>query len=290
MPVALAPVLVAAAVVVAIVGYAMLRRDPLEGIAAEDLAILSARGRRRVARPGLREVLGAPVGRLIRGLVGPRWEARLADQIERAGRPRGMTVEKYFTDQGFYVAVLWTVALVSLLNGQSFIALICLAVPVLAPEYILWASARERQDRIDQDLPDFLDVLAVVVSAGLGFHAALEQVSRQYGGPLADELQIVLREMSVGETLRAALGGMRDRTRSDSVDQFVTALLQAEELGAPLAATLNQIALDVRREAAGRVKRRAAQAAPKATVITIVILLPPTMALMIYGVLTAIGR
>ena len=123
--------------------------------------------------------------------------------------------------------------------------------PVFAPIYTIWAQARERRDSIDQDLPDLLDVLAVVVSSGIGFQSALARVSERYGGPLADELQIVLRQIAAGESLRTALGAMRDRTKSESVDQFVTALLQAEELGAPLAQTLNQIANDVRRRCGG---------------------------------------
>jgi tight adherence protein C len=161
-------------------------------------------------------------------------------------------------------------------------------MPIAAPWYHLWSSGRERQDKIDQDLPDFLDVLAVVVSAGLNFQQALDRVSARYGGPLAQEMQIALRQITVGESLRTALHSLRERGQSDSVDQFVTALLQAEELGAPLTTALTQIAQDVRREAAQQAKRRAAGAAPKATIVTILLLLPPTMAVLIYGVISGV--
>ena len=50
--------------------------------------------------------------------------------------------------------------------------------------------------------------------------------------------------------------------------QFVTAFLQAEELGAPLVDTLRQIALDMRRSAAAAGRRRAARVAPRVTLVT----------------------
>lgn len=272
-----------------IIGYVQMRRDPLGDVAVEDLAIINERGRRKLERQSLRTRLGPPVGRVIEQAVGVRFRSWITELIGRAGHPKGLTTERFFSDMGFFVLVLWSIGFIIALSGASmFILAICFLVPVFAPIYTIWAQARERRDSIDQDLPDLLDVLAVVVSSGIGFQSALARVSERYGGPLADELQIVLRQIAVGESLRTALGAMRDRTKSESVDQFVTALLQAEELGAPLAQTLNQIANDVRRDAAESSKRRAAAAAPKATIVTILILLPPTMAVLIYGVLTAV--
>lgn len=286
--VAALPLLGALAVVIALVGYAQLRRDPLEGLAAEDLAILNLRGRRSLERPGLRARIGPPAGRVLRNLTGQRLFLLTRELAERAGNPRGLTAERFFDDMGFFVVVLWSLGLLLLLGGAPLLLVaMCFLLPVLAPAYHLYAQARERQDRIDQDLPDLLDVLAVIVSAGIGFQPALGRVSERYSGPLAEELAIVLREISVGESMRNALDGLRERTGSASVDQFVTAMLQAEELGAPLAATLNQISSDVRREASEAAKRRAAAAAPKATIVTILVLLPPTMAMLVYGVLTA---
>lgn len=277
------------AVFLGLVGYAQMRRDPLGDVAAEDLAIISERGRRKLERRGLRTVIGPPLGRVLEEAAGARLRSWIGELIGRAGNPKGLTTARFFADMGFFVLVLWSTGLLLLLAGTWWpVVLMCFSVPVFAPVYSIWAQAKERQDTIDQDLPDLLDVLAVVVSSGIGFQSALTRVAERYGGPLAEELQIVLRQIGVGESLRTALSAMRDRSRSSSVDQFVTALLQAEELGAPLAQTLNQIANDVRRDASETSKRRAASAAPKATIVTILVLLPPTMAVLVYGVLTAV--
>jgi tight adherence protein C len=65
------------------------------------------------------------------------------------------------------------------------------------------------------------------------------------------------------------------------VDQFVTALQQGEELGAPIADTLIQIATDMRRTDAQNARRQAAKTVPKATMTTIASLLPGTLLLIV---------
>lgn len=62
---------------------------------------------------------------------------------------------------------------------------------------------------------------------------------------------------------------------------FVTAMIQAEELGAPLADTLNQLAEDMRREFAQIARRRAARAAPRVSLIITMVIMPAVVALIV---------
>ncbi|NEE08327.1 type II secretion system F family protein, partial [Streptomyces sp. SID7499] len=132
-------------------------------------------------------------------------------------------------------------------------------------------------------LPDFLDVLAVVVSAGLGFRQALDRVADKYEGPWADELRITLRQMDMGVSRRQAFEELRRRNDSEQVAMFVTTLQQGEELGAPIVETLIQIANDMRRTDAQNARRKAARAVPKATFAVTTFLLPGTLVLLTVG-------
>ena len=49
------------------------------------------------------------------------------------------------------------------------------------------------------DLPDFLDILAVSVRAGLGYRYALRRVAESLGGPVGEEMLIVLRQIDLGQ-------------------------------------------------------------------------------------------
>lgn len=114
--------------------------------------------------------------------------------------------------------------------------------------------------QIERELPDFLDILAVTVTAGLGFRAAMERVGETLDGPLAEEIGRTLRRMDVGVRRRQAFVELRERNpRSTTMGPFVTAIIQAEELGAPLADTLNQFAGDMRREFFQQARRRVAR-------------------------------
>ena len=125
-------------------------------------------------------------------------------------------------------------------------------------------------------------MLAVVVSAGLGFRQALDRVADEYEGPWADELRITLRQMDMGVSRREAFDELRKRNDSEQVAQFVTALQQGEELGAPIVDTLIQIAKDMRRTDAQNARRRAARTVPGHGVIT-TFMVPATMILLMTG-------
>ena len=110
-------------------------------------------------------------------------------------------------------------------------------------------AARLRQERIDRDLPDFLDILSVCVNAGIPFRPAMARVATALGGPVAQEISGTLQEMELGSGRREALEALRQRNPSEFVASFTTALLQAEELGVPLAAALSDLARDMRQAA-----------------------------------------
>ena len=176
-----------------------------------------------------------------------------------------------------------------LMNGQLVLAIIFAVYGFFWTEVLIRVAIQRRRDDIERTLPDFLDVLAVVVSAGLGFRQALERVSEKYQGPWADELRITLRQMDMGVSRREAFTQLRKRNDSEQVSMFVSALQQGEELGAPIVDTLIQIANDMRRTDAQNARRKAAKAVPKSTLIVTSVMLPATIILIVVGFYYASG-
>ncbi|MGH3355089.1 MAG: type II secretion system F family protein, partial [Nocardioidaceae bacterium] len=80
-----------------------------------------------------------------------------------------------------------------------------------------------------------------------------------------------------------AFSALRDRCGSEPMDTFVSAFLQAEELGSPLAETLSTISGDTRREANQAARRKAARTVPRVTLVVSVVLVPPTLLLIAVG-------
>ncbi|MFG3095885.1 DUF5936 domain-containing protein [Streptomyces sp. NPDC048202] len=255
-----------------------------------DLAVALEIGATRTGAVGsVIDRMGMRYAPLVLRLMGPGLVTRYRRRIDLAGNPGGLTIDRYAARRAVYGALGTLGFLVFLLRGQWFVALLLLAFGAFWTEVGIWSAIRVRRDVIERTLPDFLDVLAVVVSAGLGFRQALDRVSTHYAGPWADELRITLRQMDLGMTRRQAFTELRRRNDSEQVAMFVTALQQGEELGAPIVDTLVSLAKDMRRTDAQNARRKAARAVPKATLMITTFMVPATMLLLGAGLLLGSG-
>ncbi|MFC8130586.1 DUF5936 domain-containing protein [Streptomyces sp. NPDC057302] len=255
-----------------------------------DLAIALEVGATRVSAAGSAvDRLGMRFAPLVLRLMGPKRVDAKRRRIDMAGNPGGLTIDRYAARRAVYGLFGLIMGLIFLTNGSSLFGLLTFAFGVTAADALIWQAIRERREVIDRTLPDFLDVLAVVVSAGLGFRQALDRVAERYEGPWADELRITLRQMDMGVSRRQAFDELRRRNASEQVSQFVSALQQGEELGSPIADTLIQLATDMRRTDAQNSRRRAAKTIPKATMVTLVFMLPATMILIAAGMFLGSG-
>jgi tight adherence protein C len=271
---------------IALVGLRMTRDA---GVAARRLdAGLRPRAGRAAGGTGLRVRIGRRGAPLVLRALGDRGRRRLDHHLAAAGRPDRMALADV---AALKAADTVTCAVI----GVGAITISPLLLPlVTAYGYVrqdlrLRGLARTRQARIERDLPDYLDVLAVTIGAGLKFRAALQRVGEHVDSPVADEFRIALQQLEVGASRRDAFQGIRDRNDSPSLNRFVGALLQAEELGTPLTDAMAAIATDVRRAVAQRVRRQAAQAVPKVTLVATVLLMPASALLLIGGLVIGSG-
>ena len=263
-------------------GWRSLRTDPLGHIRAADL-LPSSPDRPRSGGP-----LSALADRLVprfRRLLGDEWTARLQRQIDLAGRPEGLTVDALLRRYAMWAVIVSPVAAVYLLRLNLVGLALAVVVVAVMPLSGLARARRLRRERIERDLPDFLDILAVTVTAGASLEWALDRVARCYEAPLGHEIRTTLDQIAPGASRRQAFENLRRRNDSEAVSEFVTAFLQSQELGAPLAETLNFIATDMRRASAQRMRRRAARAAPRVTLVTSIVLVPGSLILVVVGLI-----
>ncbi|MDG9716355.1 DUF5936 domain-containing protein [Streptomyces sp. DH24] len=256
---------------------------------ADLLLALEVGATRTGAVDSLIDRLGMRYAPAVLRMMGPKQVAKYRRKIDLAGNPGGLTIDRYAARRAVYGFLGGFGGLVFLMRGDFFVALLLLAFGAFWTEVGIWAAIRIRKDEIERTLPDFLDVLAVVVSAGLGFRQALDRVASRYEGPWADELRITLRQMDLGMSRRQAFAELRRRNDSEQVAMFVTALQQGEELGAPIVDTLVALAKDMRRTDAQNARRKAARAVPKATMMITTFMVPATMLLLGAGLILGSG-
>jgi len=276
----------AALFVIGALSVRLLRTTGLEGIDLPETVRSEEGGKDLGERL---EALGARFLGLTLRWYGPERIKKLDVRLRAAGRPGGLTVLTYLRRQSGFVVVGLALLLAMVLLDEPFVGVLLFVALVAWMPWWLSRMASSRRVRLNRELPDFLDVLAVTIAAGLGFRQAMERVASFHDGPIADEVRTALQEMGMGVSRRRSLVAMRERVESPGMSAFVTALLQAEELGVPLGTAVTSIAEDVRQERAQEVRQAAAKAGTKVSLVVTMLIVPGAMVLILAGLFLGNG-
>ena len=217
---------------------------------------------------------------LWRRLSGADSAERIRRKLDLAGNPPGWTVDRVTSGKivgavaGLVVALLFSLMLGAGTPVRIAVVLGGLVVGFFGPNLYLYQKAYDRSLQIQRDLPDAIDLMTISVESGLGFDAAVQQVSRNTDGPLADEFSRVLREMQIGQGRAAALRAMSDRTNVADLKSFVSSMVQADSFGVPISQVLRVQSSELRVKRRKRAEEKAQQMPVKITVPLIFCILP----------------
>jgi tight adherence protein C len=203
----------------------------------------------RVLRPLIRQLAGA-LERLqrSRSTASTTTKVSRSDEIRRklalAGNPYRWTTADFLGTKVLAALVFGGVLffLLSISRHAGFAWAFGVAGAVFGwfgPDLLLRFRTASRQQDIQYGLPDALDLLVVSVEAGLGFDAAIQRLVDKRSDALALEFARVLAELRVGRSRRDAFKDLIQRTDVADLNNFVTAILQADQLGVSVARVLS---------------------------------------------------
>jgi tight adherence protein C len=213
--------------------------------------------------------------------------ARADAKLEKAGYPGGLRGADWMGVKLLCTLILGVgVGLLMLLVGRVQLALVFgiagAGLGYMAPEFWLGSRARKRSWSMVLQLPDALDLLTISVEAGLGFDAALAKVVEKMEGPLVNEFRQALAEIRMGRTRRDALRDVVARADAQPISNFIGAIVQAEQLGVPIAKVLQIQSQQLRIERRQRAEEMAAKA-PVKMLFPMVGCIFPTIFIVILG-------
>ncbi len=213
---------------------------------------------------------------------------RIRHRLELAGSPAGWDVDRViaFKMLGAIAGLVLGIAL-PLAFGAGFLPVLGFAVVLsvtgfYAPNLTLYQMAYNRTEQMRRELPDALDLLTISVEAGLAFDAGLSQVARNTTGPLAEEFFRVLQEMQIGLSRSEALRALGDRTDLPELRGFVTAMVQADAFGIPIASVLRVQAREMRIKRSQRAEELA-QKVPVKILFPLIFCILPSLFVVILG-------
>jgi tight adherence protein C len=155
-----------------------------------------------------------------------------------------------------------------------------------------WLGRREaaRRRALVRELPDLLDLLGICVESGMALDPALQLAVERLGGTLGAEFERVLRDLAMGTPRVVAYRALVDRAGSPELARTVGALLQAEELGAPLSRALEGQAEALRVLRRQTARERAARAAPKIQLVVALLMVPAVLMLVLGALVIELSR
>lgn len=248
-------------------------------------------GNRDLSAPFSERVLLPMVQRLVRLIQ--RFSPQLVEEETRrrlmqAGNPAGLDASTFvLVKMGGLVILPLLLTGPAIVQGRVDLRTIVLTV-VLAflgwklPDLWLGSRIRRRQRTIERALPDALDLIVVCVEAGNGLEAALANVTQKLTGPIADEFDRTLREISLGKPRRDALRDLGRRSGVADLQGFCAAILQADQLGVSIAQVLRVQADTMRVRRRQHAEEQAAKV-PVKMLFPLIFLIFPALLIVIIG-------
>jgi tight adherence protein C len=152
----------------------------------------------------------------------------------------------------------------------------------LFPRMWLKGKVKARQKQVIKALPDAMDLITTCVEAGLGLDAALARVAEKSGGPFAEELTRMLRDIAMGKLRREAMTELDERIGVEELSSFINSVIQAEQLGVGIAQVL-RVQSDQLRTRRRQRAEQAAHEAPIKMLFPLVLFIFPAFLLVILG-------
>ncbi|MDP6543999.1 MAG: type II secretion system F family protein [Phycisphaerae bacterium] len=213
----------------------------------------------------------------------PRFKEWIRKTLVSAGNPNYYSPEEYLALSLFYGAMIAVaVSLFYMITplGFSFVSMMLgFLVGMGLTIYQLREAAGKRLRLIAKRVPYALDLISLAMGAGATFTEAIATVVRERGDdPFNEELKVVLAEIELGTTRRQALQNLATRIPIDMLRSIVASVIQAEDLGTPLADVLHSQASLLRLQRSVRAENLAAVASVRIMVPASLILLSVILA------------
>jgi tight adherence protein C len=279
--------LAAALFVLATIGFAIVFRRNRAAIEAQERFDNAEKGIETNTSRGVLRLLVTPIA----ALFGPASQHdldRIQTKLQNAGRRGRDEVDRFVEEKALWIVfgLLTAFAGMALVGGLPglLLFLIFSAVGILGGEKVVELQAAERQNAVTRSLPGAVDLLVTCLDAGLSLEHAVARVAQDlaHSEPiLAEELRITASEFEAGVALPDALRRLARRVGIDDLSAMCGVIAQASTLGAPVAQTLRDYALQSRKQRISMLEERAGKLSTRLTLPLALCLLPAAMLIMV---------
>lgn len=217
----------------------------------------------------------------------PRYREKVRRKILTAGLSQELNVDEFIGLQilwGIMFPILLVILNFALQLGYPYPMVLGLGMfGVFFPHFYCAQEKSRRYVAVVNDLPFFIDLLALSTEAGLDFINSIQRITdKAENSVLADELSIVLKDIKLGSSRSEALKGLSDRLDIPEITSFVAVVNDADQTGASIAGVLKDQSVQMRLERFVRAEKAGAKAS-QTMLIPMMIFILPAVFLMVFA-------
>jgi len=196
---------------------------------------------------------------------------RFRQKVEHDSRDRLVVVDATTVWRLQWVASLTAAAGIAWWTERLLFAGLAALVAAMIPHRLIARLRQMRLQRLREQLPDFLMLVAGSLRAGSGLVVALSRGAAACPAPARQQLELVLADIRLGVPVGEAMAALERRAPVEEVTLMTTALRVGLESGGSLASALESLGRAMRRRLAleARVKALTAQGRLQAWIMSL---------------------
>ena len=137
-------------------------------------------------------------------------------------------------------------AIVWFLTANPLFSIVALIAAYVLPKYYVNMLHKRRFKTLEKQLPDALLMITGAMSAGASLNVAIESMIKEQRPPVAQEFDLMARELRLGVDFDTALKNMEKRNPIPDFALVIAAMRISREVGGNLAEILNSLASTLR--------------------------------------------
>lgn len=163
----------------------------------------------------------------------------------------------------------------------------------LTTDFILSSQSQERQLKIEQGVPDMVDLFVICAESGLDLSRSIRRIAKEMRTSnecIADELSLTAIELEMISDTKQVFENLNNRNDSTQIKTLSKTLSQSIEYGSSLGNSLRDLSIESRQKRMITAETKAAQAPTLLTIPLMFCIMPCLFIIMLGPVLLKVAQ
>lgn len=185
-----------------------------------------------------------------------------------------------------FLCIITFFVIISTSNYGYFLApLLTISLYLILPYILIDYKLKKREKRLEQEAMYFFEILTLSLESGKNLTNALEITTENIDSLLSDEFKYCLEEVKFGKSLDEALMNLKERIPSDTINNIILNISQANIFGNNIIETLyNQVDF-IREKKVMNIKEVMNKIPLKVSIISVIFFVPIIMLILLGPIL-----